>query len=361
MFGKLTYMELRSGLKGILLLLIIMFVIAYGMVQIFPSFQESFLENLEGEQNIDINVPENIGEEIVISWNAQEKAVSYTVLEDNLSYMLTPTIIYEGKDNIIHFVKEYTEKRYYAVIGTESTGDRFLIGIVSTVKDSTPFNELMENPIYSGFTGGRMLNMAELTGFLGVEFFSWWWMFAGVIIGYLAVTKITTDYEGKRMDLMFSTPLSRWKYLLEKYLTMIIISIAIVIISFLGLYSGVVQIGQTEQLSADIIFLSTLGFIPFLMFISAIGILTAVYFRRTSIGIGITLGFLFAQFFMYTISGLSSSLDVLKSISIFTYWDYYAVLLEGNFKTMDSIGLVCASLLVVMISLYVFNKKDIPT
>jgi len=125
------------------------------------------------------------------------------VLEDNRSSMVTAKIKYMCEETSITFEKDFEEKRYYAVTAQlNETSDLVLIGIATTEKGKDPFQELMQNPAYAGFTGGRNISMLEAKGFITLEFFSWWWMLAGLFIAYLSVSAIASDFENKRMDVM---------------------------------------------------------------------------------------------------------------------------------------------------------------
>jgi len=51
----------------------------------------------------------------------------------------------------------------------------------------------------------------------------------------------------------------------------------------------------------------------------------------------------------------------MKTISLFNYWDYLSVIIDGLFKTVDFIGLTILAIVLLIIGIWVFEKKDIPT
>jgi ABC-2 type transport system permease protein len=218
----------------------------------------------------------------------------------------------------------------------------------------------MKNPVYAGFTGGRNINMLEVKGFITLEFFSLWWMLAGLFVAYLSVSVIASDSENKRMDVMLSTPISRRRYLLEKFSAMSSIALFSVLVAIAGLAGGLTDIDALDQISAETIFLSLLGSLPFLMVIAAVGMLTAVFFQKVRVGMGITFAFVFAEFFLYTFGSFSKSLEWMKTISIFNYWDYSSVIIDDLFKAGDFILLTILAIVLLIIGIWVFEKKDIP-
>jgi len=362
MIGRITYMELRTGLKGLLIFCLLVTIVATAMPLIFPTYRDSITDELEGANKVNLELPADEGDMITLSWEPLETATSYMVLEDNRSSMVTAKIKYVGVETSITFEKDFEEKSYYAVMAeTTETVDPVLIGIVATEKGDDPFQDLINNPAYSGLTGGRSISMLEPKGFLTLEFFSWWWMLAGLFIAYLSVSVIGSDFENKRMDVMLSTPISRRRYLLEKFSAMSVIALFIVLVAIGGLAGGIANINALNEFSAETVFLSLIGCLPFLMVIAAVGIFTAVLFQKVRVGMGVTFAFVFAEFFLYTFGNFSKSLEWMKTVSIFNYWDYSSVIFDDLFKAGDFVILAAVAIVIIIISIWVFEKKDIPT
>jgi ABC-2 type transport system permease protein len=236
-----------------------------------------------------------------------------------------------------------------------------LIGMDSTGDGAGIFDELMENPGYSGFTGGRNIDFTSVKGFLSLELFSWLWILVGMFMAYFSVSTVTSDFEKKRMDLIFSTPISREQYIIEKFLALSLISLIIVLICAAGLMSGIVAIGETSELDHETSFLSMFSMLTFLMIIAAFGIFLGMIFRGGKAGIGINIAFVFGSFILLTISGFSDALTWLKYISIIHYWDYNSILLDGNFNVGYFLGLLVASIIIIGAAIIIFKKRDIPT
>jgi len=362
MLGRITCMEFRTGWKGLLIFGILILVVSASMVQLFPVFQDSLTEQLEGENKVNLELPNEQGGNITLSWEPLENATSYMVLEDTRVSMVTAKIAYSGEETSITFEKDFEEKRYYAVMAViDEASDPVLIGIATTEKGEDPFKELLKNPVYAGFTGGRSISMLEVKGFVTLEFFSWWWMLAGLFIAYLSVSVIASDFENKRMDVMLSTPISRRRYLLEKFGAMSIIALLMILVAIVGLAGGLTSINALSEFSAAAVVLSLIGCLPFLMVIAAVGMLTAVLFQKVRTGMGVTFAFVFAEFFLCTFGGFSKSLEWMKTISIFNYWDYSSVIIDDLFKSGDFVILTVLAIVLLVIGILVFEKKDIPT
>jgi ABC-2 type transport system permease protein len=362
MFGRMIYMELRTGWKGLLIFGLLVLIISAGIPMIFPTYRNSLVEQLEGANKVKLELPDEQGGMITLSWEALEGATNYMVLEDNRSSMVTAKLKYTGNETSITFEKDFEEKRYYAVMAVlDETSDPVLIGIATTEKGEDPFQELLKNPVYAGLTGGRNISMIEVKGFIALEYYSWSWMLTGLFIAYLAVSVIASDFENKRMEVMLSAPISRRRYLLEKFTAMSLIALFIVLVEIAGLTWGLASINTLSEFSANTALLSLIGSLPFLMVIAAVGVLTAVFFQKVRTGMGVTFAFVFAQFFLYTFGGFSKSLEWMKTITVFKYWDYFSVIIDDVFKAGDFILLAVLSTVLVIISIKVFEKKDVPT
>jgi ABC-2 type transport system permease protein len=163
------------------------------------------------------------------------------------------------------------------------------------------------------------------------------------------------------MDVMLSTPISRRRYLLEKFGAMSVIALLMILVAIAGLTGGLASINALNEISAATVSLSLIGCLPFLMVIVAVGMLTAVLFQKVRTGMGVTFAFVFTEFFLYTFGGFSKSLEWMKTISIFKYWDYSSVIIDDLFKSGDFVILTVLAIVLVAICIWVFEKKDVPT
>jgi ABC-type transport system involved in multi-copper enzyme maturation permease subunit len=363
MIGRIFLMEFRLGWRGFLLFLLIVMLVAGGMPQIYPIFMESFQEDLEGADKLSISVPEDKNEDILLSWEPLEEVSGYMVIEDNRSSMTTPVIVYAGNNTAVNITYDFDEKRYYAVLAlSNETSEPIFIGMTSTEKSAEDlFAEMMENPVYKSMAGGRVVSMSDIKGFISLEFFSWWILLAGLFLGYISVSNITEDFEGKRMDLIFSQPISRERYLIEKFCTTAAITTISVLWAALLMAGAVMSIGKSDELSTGIIFMALIGSIPMFLVIQAFGFLTSVQFKSSRIGIGFIFLFILIEYIFFITSGLAKQYESLQYLSIMHYWDYDGILFDEIFNFGNFIGLFVFAVILLIFSIIIFKKSDIPT
>ncbi|MFW5928389.1 MAG: hypothetical protein ACOCSL_04215 [Thermoplasmatota archaeon] len=199
MIGSTFFMEFRKSWKGFSLFMIIILLTAGGFPQLFPAIQES--QELEDSENVKLSIEDDI---IHLSWKNLPNVSAYQVIEDNKSFMVTPNLVYQGIENETHITMNLNETQYFAVVAIlNQTDERKLVGMATTAEGKSPFDELMESSFYRGFTGGREMSMTDIKGFISLEFFSWWFLLAGLYIGYISVSSMSRDFEEKRMTSYF--------------------------------------------------------------------------------------------------------------------------------------------------------------
>ncbi len=360
MIGRVALRELKAAWRIVFIMCTITIVYSAGMPAIFPLYRSSLVEELEGASRVHITLPNESQSTITLTWDSIENSTNYVVLEDNRSIMLTARTKYKGNETSITFEKDFTEKRYYAVLAiVEGTSEPSLIGMATT-EESDPFKELLENPVYKSFAGGRSISMLEVKGFITLEFFILWTMLAGMFIAYLSVSIVAGDFENRHMDIWLSKPITRRRYLAEKFAALTIISLIMSLTAALGLTIGVASINSLNELSAYATLISVLAGLPILMVIAAVGILSAVGFQKMKAGMGLSFAFVFAQLFLRTFGSFSKDLEVMKAVSVFTYWDYSTAIFDTVFRVNDFALIIMVSLLILAAAIWVFKKKDIP-
>jgi len=58
MVGRIAYMELRTGLKGLLIFGLLVIIVSAGMPLIFPTYRDSLTEELEGANKVNLELPD---------------------------------------------------------------------------------------------------------------------------------------------------------------------------------------------------------------------------------------------------------------------------------------------------------------
>lgn len=364
MKSSIILMEFKTGWKGILILSIIIVLSSWGFPRFYPSIKDSSVEELQGAEYLKIEIPDE-GEMIHLSWDNVSEAVLYKVLEDNKTTVqnkLSGSLRnYSTMDTNLSVPYDFDEKRYYGVYYLiDNSSESYYLGIVSTETGGTALDTLLENPAYEGLAGGRELTSLDIRGFLAFEVFSWWVLLAGLYLVWRAVASVAEDYREKRMDLIFSTPISRKSYILGKFTSHFLVTIFICLIAAVFMAGSVASVGERENVSTEVIFATTLTSIPLLLCLQVIGILGAVHFKNTRAGMGVAFLFIFAQYALNIIAHVSDSLQSAKYVTVMYYWDYTGILLGEGINFGHFFLLSMLTIIILILSIWTFERQDIP-
>ncbi|MEF8835711.1 MAG: ABC transporter permease subunit [Candidatus Thermoplasmatota archaeon] len=361
MKGKTMLLEFRKGWKGFTIFTLIIVLTTAGMAQVYPVLNETVGEakgEFEGGEFVQMRIEEDV---IHLSWKEVNGTQEYIVIEDNASHMATSWEVNRTKNNqtIIEQSEDKGDERYFGVIAVIDD-EKKPVGIASTVERKDPLEELMDTPYFRMFTAGREdVRMDEIEGFMSVELYSWFILLVGVYLGYLSVKSVTDDFEEDRMDMIFSTPLSRIQYLAEKFLAFGIFTLILLFISGLALTLSVYSIGASAGLKFHPFLVSILISWPMFLVIISVSIFFAVLFERSGPAVGAMFAVILVQYALFMAGHMLEKLQFVLPYTISHYWDYNSVLLDGVVSPGDLFLLLVIAGVIFVISIWTFEKTDI--
>ena len=362
MIGGTFLFELRNKWKGLTIFLVVALIVAGGMVQLFPvvvDAMEEDVEGLEGEEKIRIKVENG---NVTLEWDPVENATYYRILEDTGPHMATFEVVEESVEDNKTTLDDTEEERYFAAIAVlEDIDKEVFVGMGSTVERKSPMEELMEAPYFRAFTAGRPdVDFRYIEGFLSVELYSWWFLLVGLYLAYISVNGITDDYEERRLDIVFSTSISRRRFLTEKFLVLAFYSFVLLFVSAVVIIGSLHSVGELEKFGVWTAFATMLGSWPLFLLVIAFSMLFAVKFKRSRTAVGLSLMIALIMYALHIAGNMVNALEWVTTFSILTYWDYNSVLLDGVFKTGHFLGLLLLGVLIFIIAILIFEKEDIP-
>jgi ABC-2 type transport system permease protein len=197
-------------------------------------------------------------------------------------------------------------------------------------------------------------------------FFSFLWLYCGVFLVYMASSLVPQEVENNTIDLVLSKPVSR-----EKYLTGKIVFLYVFTACFMGLILLFVAAGMASSnmfIEAGLHW-ERLGAV-FLIATLHLGTLamTAVFFSTVFLSTKKTLAAaVITMFLMFFIGGSYGTVGAavsnpLRYASTWFYYNPAQYFGTGNFTSFlsDTLVLLCVNVGLIIASLIVFRKKDIP-
>lgn len=193
-------------------------------------------------------------------------------------------------------------------------------------------------------------------GWLKTEGFVFVLLITGIYSGILGSNILLKEESDKTIEYLNSVPVTRKKIVTTKIicglLYIIIMVVAIGIFNFIGLsLSGDFDRKSYLLLSITPIFSSIVIF--------AICLFLSTFTHKTKKTLGISLGIVFASYFLNIISEMSESTEFLKYISIFTLADIRNVIINASINpVMVALSIVVTAVFMIL-SIIHYNRKEL--
>ncbi|MEF8874626.1 MAG: ABC transporter permease subunit [Candidatus Thermoplasmatota archaeon] len=355
--GKTMLMEIKNSWKGFLIFLLVIVLLIAGFAQAYPSFEDALDDELEGADRVDVEVVEEEDSVTVrLSWTGIEDAENYTLLVSRSPTIIVPMDRVEGIQNESY---NYTlpldeegevPERYFSVIAVkewaEENDSSELVGMQTNFERTSALEEVWG------------IDYGNIQGFISVLWSMWWILLIGLYIGYISVNVITWDYEESRMDIIFSTPLSRRRYLLEKLSAYSLFSLLLVVVSGLVLTLSVYSAGEGFRLNPFLV--SIVISWPMLMVIVSVSMFFAVLFKNSRTAVGATFAVILVQYALFMAGNMLEALEPVLPWTISYYWDYNSVLLDGAVHPLHLLLLIAVAIVLSAFTILLFEDSDFP-
>ena len=193
-------------------------------------------------------------------------------------------------------------------------------------------------------------------GWLKTEGFVFVLLITGIYSGILGSNILLKEESDKTIEYLNSVPVTRKNIVLNKILCgllYIILMIAIIgIFNFIGLsLSGEFERKSYILLSITPIFSSIVIF--------AICLFLSTFTHKTKKTIGISLGIVFASYFLNIISEIAESTEFLKYISIFTLADIRNVIINESINPLMIVLTIGITVVFMILTTIRYEKKEL--
>jgi ABC-2 type transport system permease protein len=202
--------------------------------------------------------------------------------------------------------------------------------------------------------------LATPEGFVTYGFFGYSLLILAVyaVIAGLGVT--ANEEDAGIMDVLLSLPVPRWRVVLEKLAAYMLIMVAIIAVSFLGLLLGAQMSPVMREVNLARLAEGTLNMIPSSLLMIALTTFVAAVVRRKGTATGIAAAFIVGSYFVDFLgkAASESALANVRAVSFFSYYDPQAVLVNG-LNVGDFALLLAITALLVVGSVWAFQRRDV--
>lgn len=211
---------------------------------------------------------------------------------------------------------------------------------------------------------GEYIALTTFGGFLNVYLFSMSWFYFGFYFIIKAAQDIPKEIEDKTIDIILSKPIKRWKFVVGKYIRHIITAFIIVTISSFGVLIGVFAF---PTISSSEVYLNEIYAVFLWLFVLLVALISTSLFFSTFLRPRRALTFSFAITIFFYIVGIfwdafPEAVQGMRFLSIFYYFETSNLLVNHVWDSvfLNILILTGYSAIMVVLSVIVFNKRDIP-
>ena len=193
-------------------------------------------------------------------------------------------------------------------------------------------------------------------GWLKTEGFVFVLLITGIFSGILGSNIVLKEENDKTIEYLHNLPITRTKIVSSKILCALTYIISMILIlgifNYIGLsISGTFNRKQYLLLAISPLFPSLITF--------SICLFISTFTHKTKKTMGISLGIVFASYFLQILAELSDKVEVLKYISTFTLADTRNIISNNTINPICIIVSLILTTILILLSIYKYNKKEL--
>ncbi|MFC1712942.1 ABC transporter permease subunit [Candidatus Poribacteria bacterium] len=402
----------RRKWKGFSIFIAATAVMIFAMIGFYPDFAElrgnAIAKALEGDIEVSLTQTSKAGDDYVLHWSKYAEADGYVVVESDTEIPLSliagvglsdvdlrlldtflsrvgtllpgdarisihtfnatttaanltdldgkygkeNTLIYFG---VLAFRGEVSNANIQGASQTVNTGNMVASGA---------YDKIMENPVIKAFAGDIGSEMYTIKGFLGMELFSSLTIYIVIYFIIQYAGAFSSEVEDKTIDIILSTPMSRRRFFISRYLSWVAMNLVMIVSWIIFIYAGVLVLESVfgfgeAGVSLGEIALAMILFLPFLLSAQGFCMLTSVMTNSSKKAYGISFGIYFGMYFLHILSQLGERLYFIKYFTIFHYWNYKGIFVDGVVLWEHIAVLIILSAVLFIAGAVVFERKDL--
>lgn len=199
--------------------------------------------------------------------------------------------------------------------------------------------------------------LSTIEGFLAVEFYQFAWVILlGIYFAYAAGSLIAGQREDGRIELVLAGPISRERYLVETFGTLLS---PVVVLNAVA--AGFVLVGTAlvdERIAlVDLLAVHVLS-VPYLLACGAVGLVLSTLLARSATAERLAAGVVFGLFLVDSVA-TGTDYEVIGTLSPTRYYDPTAVLVRGEYDLAGAAILLAGALALLAVAVLAFRRRDL--
>ena len=198
-------------------------------------------------------------------------------------------------------------------------------------------------------------DMSTVGGFLGAQFFNY---IGPLMLSFFPILSaaIAGAEERGTIDVLLGKPLPRWQLAAGSFVAVAVSLLGV--LAILALFTWLAATLAGVNLSFEVALEGALNLWPISLLFGGLTLLCSAVFRRRILAIAVPAVVLFGMYLLDVVGGLAEDAEGLQSVSAFYY--YGSGITEG-IDWANFAGLVVAALVLVVLAVFAFRRRDIYT
>jgi ABC-2 type transport system permease protein len=208
------------------------------------------------------------------------------------------------------------------------------------------------------FIGQEIIHITTLEGFLTVEYFNTTWLLiVGVFSCLFAGALVAEETEKKTLEILFSTPVTRTRFLVSKFAGFLTLLVFLSAVSLVGICLGEWEIGKgiDRRLVVYVFVSGTLC----LAAVGSVGLFLSCVFNEQRRAIGATIAVFFTLYVFNVIAVLLEQYPILRYFSLFQYYDASKIFRQQTIQWADMAIVLGVFSLMFGASIVTFRRKEL--
>lgn len=219
------------------------------------------------------------------------------------------------------------------------------------------FAAFMENPLVVALLGGET-DFATPEGYVGVYVLTYMPLVLAFYLVVLALGITAGEEERGTADILLSAPVPRWRVIVEKYLALVVITIIVMVATYLGVLLGM-AVTPEVQVSLSRLAEAFIAQLPLNLLIAAVALLFSTITRSRGTAGALVGTVVVVSYFLNTLVAMGDqSIQWMRKFSMFFYVGTTSVLKNG-IVWGDFVVLAVATLVLFGLALWFFQRRDL--
>ena len=217
--------------------------------------------------------------------------------------------------------------------------------------------EQMGNPVYQAILGDLGLEGLGLTWQAAI------FMYAGgtmnillVLLSLYPARSLYQEIDKKSFDIIFSYPVSRWKYLFDKFAVYMTFGALFPLSMLVTVIGSSIFIG--EDINSNLVLHYSIGVYVQLFALGALALLCVAIFLESNKALVASGSLIVGQYFLESLGGLIPNLSNVQFLSIFHYFKISSILEQGILPLDELVIVLTIGILACLTALGIFEKRE---